>query len=79
MPLILLGGSNRLDTIERAIEDGFSFVAMGRPLLREPDLIDKMQKGSSASWCRRRSPRRGGGRRRPLPASPSLSGRRFNR
>jgi 2,4-dienoyl-CoA reductase-like NADH-dependent reductase (Old Yellow Enzyme family) len=47
MPLILLGGINRLDTIERAIALGFSFVAMGRALLREPDLINKMQKGSS--------------------------------
>jgi 2,4-dienoyl-CoA reductase-like NADH-dependent reductase (Old Yellow Enzyme family) len=47
MPLILLGGINRLDTIERAVSLGFSFVAMGRALLREPDLINKMQKGSS--------------------------------
>jgi 2,4-dienoyl-CoA reductase-like NADH-dependent reductase (Old Yellow Enzyme family) len=44
----LLGGINRLDTIERALALGFSFVAMGRALLREPDLINKMQKGSSA-------------------------------
>ena len=34
MPLILLGGINRLDTIERAIDDGFAFVAMARALLR---------------------------------------------
>jgi 2,4-dienoyl-CoA reductase-like NADH-dependent reductase (Old Yellow Enzyme family) len=47
MPLILLGGINRLDTIEHAIDLGFPFVAMARALLREPDLIDKMQKGQS--------------------------------
>lgn len=47
MPLILLGGINRLDTVERAIDLGFAFVAMGRALLREPDLIAKMQKGTS--------------------------------
>lgn len=47
MPLILLGGINRLDTIERAVDLGFPFVAMARALLREPDLINKMQKGSS--------------------------------
>lgn len=47
MPLILLGGINRLDTVERAIALGFPFVAMGRALLREPDLIVKMQKGAS--------------------------------
>ena len=48
MPLILLGGINRLDTIEHAIDLGFPFVAMARALLREPDLVNKMQKGSSS-------------------------------
>ena len=52
MPLILLGGVNRLDTVERAVEAGFGFVAMGRALLREPDLVNKMQKGASTeSLC----------------------------
>lgn len=52
MPLILLGGINRLDTIERAIALGFPFVAMARALLREPDLVNKMEKGSSTeSLC----------------------------
>jgi 2,4-dienoyl-CoA reductase-like NADH-dependent reductase (Old Yellow Enzyme family) len=47
MPLILLGGINRLGTVEHAIDLGFPFVAMARALLREPDLVNKMQKGSS--------------------------------
>ncbi|MEX0875448.1 MAG: NADH:flavin oxidoreductase [Actinomycetota bacterium] len=47
MPLILLGGINRLDTIEGALDEGFAFVAMGRALLREPDLINKMRAGTS--------------------------------
>jgi 2,4-dienoyl-CoA reductase-like NADH-dependent reductase (Old Yellow Enzyme family) len=52
MPLILLGGINRLDTIEDALAEGFSFVAMARALLREPDLVEKMRQGSSAqSLC----------------------------
>jgi 2,4-dienoyl-CoA reductase-like NADH-dependent reductase (Old Yellow Enzyme family) len=52
MPLILLGGINRLDTVERAIDLGFPFVAMARALLREPDLVSKLQKGSSTeSLC----------------------------
>jgi 2,4-dienoyl-CoA reductase-like NADH-dependent reductase (Old Yellow Enzyme family) len=52
MPLILLGGVNRLDTIETAIEMGFPFVAMARALLREPDLIAKMEKGlTTSSLC----------------------------
>ncbi len=48
IPLILLGGINRLDTIQRAMEEGFEFVAMGRALLREPDLVDKLQTRTSA-------------------------------
>jgi 2,4-dienoyl-CoA reductase-like NADH-dependent reductase (Old Yellow Enzyme family) len=47
MPLILLGGINRLDTIERAVDLGFPLVAMARALLRQPDLVQKMQKGES--------------------------------
>ena len=47
MPLILLGGINRLDTVERALGEGFELVAMGRALLREPDLIDRWQRGAT--------------------------------
>jgi 2,4-dienoyl-CoA reductase-like NADH-dependent reductase (Old Yellow Enzyme family) len=43
MPLILLGGINRRDTIEHAMADGFEFVALGRALLREPDLVNRLQ------------------------------------
>ncbi len=46
MPLILLGGINRLDTIDAALDEGFDFVAMGRALLREPDLINRMSSGT---------------------------------
>ncbi len=49
IPLILLGGINERSTIERAMADGFEFVAMGRALLREPDLINKMQSGDRTS------------------------------
>jgi 2,4-dienoyl-CoA reductase-like NADH-dependent reductase (Old Yellow Enzyme family) len=48
MPLILLGGVNRLETVENAVAEGFSFVAMARALLREPDLIARWEKGSAA-------------------------------
>jgi 2,4-dienoyl-CoA reductase-like NADH-dependent reductase (Old Yellow Enzyme family) len=47
MPLILLGGINRLETVTSALAEGFDFVAMGRALLREPDLIDRWQRGST--------------------------------
>jgi 2,4-dienoyl-CoA reductase-like NADH-dependent reductase (Old Yellow Enzyme family) len=43
MPLILLGGVNRLDTIEGALAEGFDAVAMARALLREPDLPNRMR------------------------------------
>jgi 2,4-dienoyl-CoA reductase-like NADH-dependent reductase (Old Yellow Enzyme family) len=47
MPLILLGGINRLETAERALSEGFSFVAMARALLREPDLIRRWESGAA--------------------------------
>ena len=42
-PLILLGGINRIDTIENALDEGFEFVAMGRALLRDPYLVNKFR------------------------------------
>ena len=47
MPLILLGGISRLETVERALGEGFDFVALGRALLREPDLVERWQKGDT--------------------------------
>ncbi len=47
MPLVLLGGINQRATIDRAMEEGFDFVAMGRALLREPDLVNKLASGAS--------------------------------
>ncbi len=44
MPLILLGGINRLSTIAGALDEGFAFVQMGRALLREPEFVLEMQK-----------------------------------
>ncbi len=44
MPLVMLGGINRVDTISRALDDGFAFVQMGRALFREPELLLEMQK-----------------------------------
>jgi 2,4-dienoyl-CoA reductase-like NADH-dependent reductase (Old Yellow Enzyme family) len=52
MPLILLGGINELATIERAMGEGFEFVAMARALLREPDLPNKLaEHASTAGLC----------------------------
>jgi 2,4-dienoyl-CoA reductase-like NADH-dependent reductase (Old Yellow Enzyme family) len=46
-PLILLGGINTVDSIHQAMDEGFEFVAMGRALLRDPDLVNKMRDGSA--------------------------------
>ncbi len=52
LPLMLLGGINRLETMNHAIDEGFAFVAIGRALLREPDLLLRMQRGErDASLC----------------------------
>jgi 2,4-dienoyl-CoA reductase-like NADH-dependent reductase (Old Yellow Enzyme family) len=44
-PLVLLGGINRLDTAQGALDEGFALVAMARALLREPDLLRRWQAG----------------------------------
>ena len=43
MPLILLGGITGRDTMDAAMAAGFDFVALGRALLAEPDLINRIQ------------------------------------
>jgi 2,4-dienoyl-CoA reductase-like NADH-dependent reductase (Old Yellow Enzyme family) len=45
MPLMLLGGINRLETMKEAMAEGFEFVALARALLREPDLVDRLRSG----------------------------------
>ena len=42
LPLILLGGITDLAAMEQAMSEGFEYVAMGRALLREPDLVHRM-------------------------------------
>lgn len=49
MPLMLLGGVNTVDTMQQAMAEGFDFVVMGRALLREPDLLRRMQAGQATS------------------------------
>lgn len=47
MPLVYLGGVNRLSTARSMIGEGFDYVAMGRALLREPDLVGRWQAGDT--------------------------------
>ena len=54
-PIILLGGITNRETMDRAMAAGFDFVAMGRALLAEPDLLNRIkaesEKGSVRSLC----------------------------
>lgn len=43
LPLVLLGGITDRATMNRAMAEGFQFVAMARALLREPDLVNRIQ------------------------------------
>ncbi|GAA5064911.1 NADH:flavin oxidoreductase [Nocardia callitridis] len=43
MPLILLGGITTAETMRLAMDEGFEFVAMARALLRQPDLLRRIQ------------------------------------
>jgi 2,4-dienoyl-CoA reductase-like NADH-dependent reductase (Old Yellow Enzyme family) len=52
LPLMLLGGVTKLETMDRAVEEGFDFVAIGRALICEPDLVQRMQAGlATTSLC----------------------------
>jgi 2,4-dienoyl-CoA reductase-like NADH-dependent reductase (Old Yellow Enzyme family) len=48
LPLILLGGITNRETMDLAMAEGFDFVAMGRALLAEPDLINRIAADGAA-------------------------------
>ncbi|GAA4883822.1 NADH:flavin oxidoreductase [Ferrimonas pelagia] len=41
VPLVYLGGVSSRDSMVRAMDEGFDFVAMGRALIRDPEMINK--------------------------------------
>jgi 2,4-dienoyl-CoA reductase-like NADH-dependent reductase (Old Yellow Enzyme family) len=52
LPMILLGGITDRPMMDTAMAAGFEFVAMGRALLREPDLINRIAADASTpSLC----------------------------
>ncbi|WP_106401125.1 NADH:flavin oxidoreductase [Actinocorallia populi] len=52
LPLVLLGGITGRATMDKAMAEGFEFVAMARALLREPDLLERLQKDpATPSLC----------------------------
>lgn len=48
MPLTLLGGITNRESMDRAMAAGFEFVAMGRALLAEPDLLNRIEADGDA-------------------------------
>ena len=73
MPLILLGGITQLDTMQTAMAEGFDYVALGRGLLREPDLVQRLAAGQTSTCihCNRCMPTiyQPGGTHCPVPRS----------
>lgn len=57
LPLVLVGGVCSLENMEKAMEEGFDFVQIGRALIREPDLVRRLERGewqrSKCDHCNR--------------------------
>lgn len=52
LPLMLLGGLKRRVVLDQALADGFELVGMGRALIHDPDLPNKLARGTSdGSGC----------------------------
>lgn len=52
LPLILVGGMRSRNVMERILEEGtVDFISMSRPLVREPDLPNKMKEGKEKADC----------------------------
>ena len=60
LPLMLLGGISTRATMDLAMDEGFELVALGRPLLREPDLVNRLRSaavaGATCIHCNRCMP-----------------------
>ena len=76
MPLVLLGGIVSRENVDRAMAEGFDFVAMGRALIANPDLVNRMRTrphGALALHALQHLRRRDGPQRRALRALHSLA------
>ena len=45
LPLCYLGGVVSIEGVRRAMQEGFDFVVLGRGLIADPDLVNKLQRG----------------------------------
>ncbi|MGH2793140.1 MAG: NADH:flavin oxidoreductase, partial [Actinomycetota bacterium] len=78
LPIILLGGINKLETIGWALDEGYAFVAMARALLADPGLVNQMRDGSQlesrCDHCNKCMPTIYTGTRCLLPSEVSVDG-----
>ena len=52
IPVVLVGGICSIDNLETAMQAGFEFVEIGRAIIKDPDIVNKWQKGeATASDC----------------------------
>jgi 2,4-dienoyl-CoA reductase-like NADH-dependent reductase (Old Yellow Enzyme family) len=52
MPLVMVGGLNSRAIIEEVLAEGFDLVALGRPLIYDPDFVLKLERGElDTSGC----------------------------
>ncbi|HOX42255.1 MAG TPA: NADH:flavin oxidoreductase [Myxococcota bacterium] len=52
LPLVLVGGMRSLDHLSEARAAGFDFLALGRPLIHDPDFVNRLARGEiTASPC----------------------------
>jgi 2,4-dienoyl-CoA reductase-like NADH-dependent reductase (Old Yellow Enzyme family) len=52
LPLVLVGGVRSLAGMQTAMDEGFDLVALGRALIREPDLVRRFERGEAVeSTC----------------------------
>ncbi len=79
LPMVLLGGVTTRATMDRAMEEGFEYVAMARALLREPDLVKRIATEAGTPslciHCNKRMPTNFTGTRCTITTSRSRSER----
>lgn len=52
IPLALVGGLNSVESINKALEAGFDFIQMARPLVHDPNFVNKLRTGEcTKSGC----------------------------
>jgi 2,4-dienoyl-CoA reductase-like NADH-dependent reductase (Old Yellow Enzyme family) len=68
LPIILVGGFRSREVMERVLDEGTAdFIAICRPLIREPDLPNRIRDGQAAATCISCN------RCRPLPGELGIS------